>query len=233
MYCNSTLNKVFLPYLLLLPMTLFFSTFVVRNQSQRLLSVSKTVSANHVGRLRALVPRIIEELHCKGPANTQVQRLLDIVDTRGWNEAVRIFNGIRAAVIAYATGDSMSKEEAATLSINIMSDGIPRVLLGEYRDSLRQKDKVMIQEILTILDLRLLTPDYKNPNQETITGVNPSNLSIEEISQLVRDAKATAEEAETVTSHPTVPGGDTAKQPSTPQKGDFSDDGSNSLFGRR
>jgi hypothetical protein len=92
-----------------------------------------------------------------------------------------IFSNMRSAVVGYATGRPISRDEAATLHLGIMPDGVPRILLGEYRDLLRSKDKRGIQEILSLLDLRLLTPEYKDPNLESITGFNPSNLMISEL----------------------------------------------------
>jgi len=82
---------------------------------------------NHTGILRRLVPIIINELRCTGPAVTQVDRLLDIVDTRGWDEAITIFVNLRRAVIAFATGHPLSKEEAKSLGINLTKDGVPRI----------------------------------------------------------------------------------------------------------
>jgi hypothetical protein len=48
----------------------------------------------------------------KGPAVTQFNRFVDIIDTRGWVEASNIFKSLKNAITAYVTGDPITSLEA-------------------------------------------------------------------------------------------------------------------------
>lgn len=75
------------------------------------------------------------------------------------------------------------------MGINVKEDGIPSILPGIYRDALRSKDRKMIQEVLTIFELRLLTPEFKTPDQSPLESPNASNLTIEEAQSLQENAR--------------------------------------------
>jgi len=78
----------------------------------------------------------------------------------------------------------VSNDEGKELGINLQGDGIPSILPGVYRDGLRRRDLNMIQEVLTVLELRLLTPEFKIPDLDPIVKTNGSNLTIAEAQRL-------------------------------------------------
>lgn len=148
------------------------------------------VRQNHFTDLRSQCGNVIDSLSFKGPALTQLNRFIDLIESRGWSDGVQHLKGYRMAIVRVMTGDPISKSDADARGLNLLSNGIPAILLGQYRDGLLNRDKALFQEILTQLSLDQLTPEYKNPDVVSITEGNPANQSLKEANEIVRAAES-------------------------------------------
>jgi hypothetical protein len=105
------------------------------------------------------------------------ERLVSLVKTRGWKQALAYIKDTRLAVIRYVSGCPLSSSKVIP---RLTKDGIPTILGSPLITLVRERNLSIVQDILTVLRYSYLTTYRSDTDFEPI--ISPSTAGFETVS---------------------------------------------------